>query len=265
MMKKIVDHTFVLCAYKESEYLEECIQSLENQTVKSNILIVTSTPNSYITTVAKKHKLKVIENTKKKKSLGIDFDFAIESAKTKYMTICHQDDTYQPTYLEEVSKTFDQNPIITFTNYNELRNGIVVSNNQLLKVKRLMLSPLKIKAFAPSIWIRRRILSLGCPICCPSVTFNKSIVKTPLFESNYRSDVDWQAWEKLSKCKGKFCYIATPLMNHRVHEESETSNVINGENGRTQEDFELFNKFWPKPIAKFITKFYAKSQKSNQL
>ena len=41
-------HTFVICAYKESSYLEECIVSLEKQTVKSNILMVTSTPNAFI-------------------------------------------------------------------------------------------------------------------------------------------------------------------------------------------------------------------------
>ena len=35
-------HSFVICAYKESPFLEECIQSLEKQTVKSTIKMVTS-------------------------------------------------------------------------------------------------------------------------------------------------------------------------------------------------------------------------------
>ena len=39
------EHTFVVCAYGESPYLEKCIDSLEKQTVKSRILIATSTPN----------------------------------------------------------------------------------------------------------------------------------------------------------------------------------------------------------------------------
>ena len=34
-----INHTFVICAYKESKYLEKCIQSLLHQTVKSNILL----------------------------------------------------------------------------------------------------------------------------------------------------------------------------------------------------------------------------------
>jgi len=38
-MKKFKKHTFVVCAYKQSEYLEECIQSLIKQNVQSNIII----------------------------------------------------------------------------------------------------------------------------------------------------------------------------------------------------------------------------------
>ena len=45
-------HTFVICAYQESEYLEECIRSLMRQTVKSEILMATSTPNPYIKKVS---------------------------------------------------------------------------------------------------------------------------------------------------------------------------------------------------------------------
>ena len=50
-------HTFVICAYKESAYLEECILSLKQQTVKSNIIMITSTPNDYIRTLAEKHEI----------------------------------------------------------------------------------------------------------------------------------------------------------------------------------------------------------------
>ena len=38
-------HTFVICAYKESAYLEECVKSLKEQKKESNIIMVTSTPN----------------------------------------------------------------------------------------------------------------------------------------------------------------------------------------------------------------------------
>ena len=56
------DHTFVICAYKESPFLEECINSLLNQTIKSNIIIETSTPNNYIDTYADRYGIKVFIN-----------------------------------------------------------------------------------------------------------------------------------------------------------------------------------------------------------
>ena len=53
--KKMKDHTFAVCAYQESPYLEECIKSLKKQTIKSNILIATSTPNDYIKGISDKY------------------------------------------------------------------------------------------------------------------------------------------------------------------------------------------------------------------
>ena len=52
------EHTFAVCAYKESPYLEECIESLKGQSVRSNILIATSTPNEYIKNIAEKNKIR---------------------------------------------------------------------------------------------------------------------------------------------------------------------------------------------------------------
>ena len=48
-MEKFNEHTFAICAYKESKFLEECIESIINQEVESNIIIATSTNNDYIT------------------------------------------------------------------------------------------------------------------------------------------------------------------------------------------------------------------------
>ena len=47
-MKTFDNHTFAVCAYGESPYLTECLDSLLAQTVKSRILIATATPNEFI-------------------------------------------------------------------------------------------------------------------------------------------------------------------------------------------------------------------------
>ena len=53
------NHTFAICAYKESPFLEECIQSLLGQTIPSTIIIVTSTDNAYIQNMAEKSHLEL--------------------------------------------------------------------------------------------------------------------------------------------------------------------------------------------------------------
>ena len=67
-------HTFLVCAYKESPYLEQCIKSLLAQTKKSNIIISTSTPCNYIQEIAKKYNIEVLINIEKKGNCrGVEF------------------------------------------------------------------------------------------------------------------------------------------------------------------------------------------------
>lgn len=258
-------HTFAICAYKESLYLEACIKSLLHQTVKSEILMVTSTPSLYLENIASKYNIPLYVNNGEN-GIVQDWNFAYSKVSTPYLTIAHQDDIYFETYCEEVLKQMlkSKMPLIGFCDYVEIRDEEKVYQNKLLKVKRLLICPLKLKKLQSSKFIRRRILSFGSPICCPSVMFARENLPFPVFSVGFRSDEDWEAWEKISKRKGQFIYVSMPLMGHRIHEDSETSAII-GDNQRTTEDYEMFCKFWPKWIAKLINKVYTTSQQSNNL
>lgn len=259
------NHTFVICAYKESAYLEECILSLINQSVKSNIIMITSTPNEYISNLANKYDIKLHINNGES-GIVQDWNFGYNLANTRYITIAHQDDVYSEQYAKKVLARLvnSKKPLIAFTDYGELRNGEFIDKNKMLSIKRLMMWPLECKIFCNSIWIRRRILSMGNPICCPSVTFCKDNMPDVVFNVKYRACEDWEAWEKLSKLKGEFCYVTDILMHHRIHEESETSIII-GDNVRSVEDYDMYCKFWPKFIANILIRFYSKAQNSNDL
>lgn len=141
-MTKRNDHTFAICAYKESPYLEECILSLKNQTVKSNIIMATSTPNEWIQGLAEKYEIPLYINTGEG-GIAQDWNFAYRQAKTDYVTIAHQDDIYEPNYLKmifgELKKGKD--PIVVFTDYGELRDGEKVQKSTLLTIKRILLLP----------------------------------------------------------------------------------------------------------------------------
>lgn len=145
-----------------------------------------------------------------------------------------------------------------------MRGNKKIYKNALLKTKRTMLMPLKFAPLRKSVFIRRRILSLGCPICCPSVTYVKSRIGENPFRNDYKSDLDWQQWEILSKKHGEFVYCPDPVMCHRIHGESATTEII-GNNERTKEDYDMYLKFWPPVIAKMLVKAYSKSQNSNEM
>ncbi|MCM1179160.1 MAG: glycosyltransferase family 2 protein [Clostridium sp.] len=258
-------HTFVICAYKESQYLEECILSLKKQTVQSHIIMVTSTPNDYIKEIAKRYDIPLYIN-KGEGGITQDWNFGYSQVETPYLTIAHQDDIYLEDYTAHLLKAFKKSkkPLIFFSDYAELREKQVVKFNQLLRVKRIMLLPMRIPGTKGSRFIRRMILAFGSPICCPSVAYARCNLPVPLFRDGFRSNEDWEAWERLSKLKGDFLFDKQILVYHRIHEDSETTAIIQDDK-RSKEDIIMYRKFWPEPIVKILTKLYAKGQKSNNM
>lgn len=307
-------HTFVVCAYGNSPFLNVCLESLLAQNVGSRVLIVTSTPNEEIRSAAKAYGLEVIVN-RRGQGIAQDWNFALQQAKTPLVTLAHQDDVYLPDYTKKVLAAYRKNrdAIILFTDYQELReadssleeaeilnhSGVVLRNfeveqpeygmeepdsesesmlfdpkradsnqdqmwhtaqSRLIRIKHLMLSPLRVPVFRRSIWIRRRVLSLGNPICCPSVTYVRSRIPQKLFAGDMRSNIDWQAWEQLSRRKGSFVYLPEVLMLHRIHSGSTTSELVS-DHARRQEDLYMFRKFWPGKIPEWIWRFYGENEK----
>ena len=55
-------HTFVICAYKESPYLEECIKSVIAQRDYSEVILSTSTPNEFIKNMCNKYAIPMFVN-----------------------------------------------------------------------------------------------------------------------------------------------------------------------------------------------------------
>ncbi|MBR0351172.1 MAG: glycosyltransferase family 2 protein [Clostridia bacterium] len=262
-MPEFNNHTFVVCAYKESKYLEECIKSLENQSVKSNIIIATSTPNTFIKEIAKKHNLELFIN-EGESGIGQDWNFGVSKAKTKYVTVAHQDDIYNTNYLEEIVNEINKNKdfIIAFGDYREIKNGEIVPLTKNLKIKKFLLS--KLKKDGNSKKAKMFALKFGSAICCPCVTINTHITGKKPYKIDLKCDLDWDTWYDFAQKNYAFLYINKEIMLHRIHEDSETSNLIQN-NVRLEEDFTMFKKFWPTPIAKFLMKFYKSAVKTNNV
>jgi len=253
-------HTFVVLAYKESEYLETCIKSVKNQSYKSNVLIATTTDNEFIRKLAKKYKLEVVVG--KHTNIGGDFDFAVQTGKTQLVTVAHQDDIYDYDYAKKIVMAYEKyrDSTIIFTDYYEIRGESKTLSNINLKIKRILLFPLRFKKLSKIKFIKRLVIRFGDSICCPAVTFVKDNCPKDIFLSDYKCDVDWFAWEKLSKLNGRFIYIKDKLMGHRISETSTTTDIIN-QGIRTKEDYDMYCKFWPKWFVKIINRLYRKSEK----
>lgn len=258
-----MEHTFALCAYGESPYLEACIQSVLAQQGDSQVIVCTSTPNALIQALCDKYHLPLKVNHAPS-AIHSDWNFALSQATTPYVTLCHQDDVYEPGYRAALEKAAEKGFSIFFTDYAELRGSEKRTGGKLLTIKRVLLLPLRLPVLQGMRWAKRWTLRFGNGICCPSVTYSMPDMPKPLFEPGLKSNLDWQTWEKLSRRPGRFCYVPRALMCHRIHAGSETSRII-GENQRGREDEQMFLRFWPAPVARLLTRLYAASEDSNAI
>lgn len=200
------NHTFVICAYGDSPYLEDCILSLKNQTTSSQLLLYTSTPSEYIATICQKHGLPLVTATGG--GIGKDWNNALSFVETDYATIAHQDDLYQPEYTSQILAHMTDQTTIAFSDYHELQDNAIRPANTNLKIKRLMLSTMKL--FSGSAFWRGRILAFGNPISCPAVTYNLKRLKGFTFSETMRVSLDWYAWYQINQYKGRLPMWPSP-------------------------------------------------------
>ena len=255
------DVTIVICAYKECEYLEESIRSVLQQSVKTKVVISTSTPNEFIYNLANKYTLEVWIN--KDGGHAKDYNFAIKTTNTPICIMAHQDDLFHPDFVKKSLQAINSSdrPIIAFTDYKEMHGDAVDAvDSRMVRIKRLLCCPMKIQWLSSTGFGKRIFQCIGNPITHPSVTYIKAEMPDECFREQYKADMDWDLWERLSKQTGRFVYVNEILFFHRMHEGTATSRPIENSSSRSNEDFELLCRFWPEWIAKIIMHFYKNAQ-----
>ena len=255
-MKAEDKHTFVIMGYGESPYLEESFQALKKQTVKSRIIMTSSTPNEYQENFAKNNNIPFIVNPDRQGFAG-DLNFAYASADTDYVTMVHQDDLLMPQYAELCIKNADRyhDTLLVFTGYIEYFNGTISNDSLNMKVKKLILKThFPFKSNLKSNLAKRSLLSFGNPISCPSIFYVKKNIGDLKFNHEYKVSPEWEALVRLARMKGRFVYVKKKLHAYRVHGGQITSV---GLEHRKREDKLVFNLLWSGPIATFLIKFYS--------
>lgn len=260
-------HCFSISAYMESPYLESCIKSLMAQTVKTEIIMCTSTPNQHISSLAEKYNIKLYVRNGES-DIRSNWNYAYDMADSEYVTVVHQDDIYGKRYAEgflqclskyERTRMGKKVPVsMFFSDYLPIKNGKIGDKDINCRLRRLLKLPLKNVRLAGSRVVKKGVLSLGNSILCPSVAYNKKVLGDSIFTSDLQFNIDWDTFLKLSAVKGVFLYCDYPLVGYRIHENAISKEFIDTSK-RYDEDLFMFKKFWNEKNARFIMRFYVKA------
>jgi len=246
---------FVVPACGRPAWIERCLDSLERQTHPSAVLITTSTPNGYLSDIARRRGV-ALEVNPSAGGIASDWNFALSRATRPWVTLAHQDDSYAPDYVESclgaAARTGE--PLLVFTRaIEEFRNGRQWSPNTV--IKQLMCDGVflgRTSIHAPS--QKLLLLRFGDPIPCSTVMINRRRVPDFAFAEGWRCSLDWWAWLALARTPGAFAYVRRPLVRRAVHAEGATVAWLDH---RAAEDERILRELWPRPIAIALSALYS--------
>lgn len=260
-MRKVynTNHTFAVCAYQDSPFLEECLRSLTGQNEPTNIIVCTSTPSPYINKLAEKYGLPVYER-EGESDIQEDWNFAYDQAQTQFVTIAHQDDIYAPQYTQVLFEKIRRYPDLSifFCSYEAIKGEVRIKRERSCMVKRLLCLPVSFTALADRAWLKKSCLCLGNGISCPMITYNRNITGKSIFQSSLKYALDWEMNLKIAEGPGRFVYVRRPLGCYRIHDGATSKQFILNHK-KENEDREMFAHFWPGWMVDLIMKAYKKS------
>lgn len=262
-----MNHTFVIPVYLAAPNLPTLVESLRVQTGDpSEILLATSTPSTELEAFAKGHGLALHINPRRI-DIAADWNFALSAARTQFVTLAHQDDYFASSYVARLSSALRRHAdgVLAFCDYSEHTPRGTRATNINLRIKRA----LRQRGFGRRECIANtrdkvRLLSLGNPICCPSIMFNRSLLANFRFPAGFQTNLDWMAWLELARRPGGFVYVRGRLVSKGVHAGSETTTTI-ANRAREREDRAIFDALWPRPVAAALAALYRLGYRANRL
>ena len=252
-------HSFAVCAYGDSPYLEDCLRSLRRQTLSSELLICTSTPSDHIALLAEKYAARLCVRDGVP-GIGADWNFAFSRASGMFVTLAHQDDVYGRHYTERLRAAAERwEDLVLFTTQSAtLKNGKIQRAGAPELVKLLLRMPLRLEGLADRTALKRLVLRLGNPVICPSCAYRKSLCGAAPFSERHKFILDWEFLYELAARGGRWICEERPLLLYRVHADAATAVCI-GDHVREQEEAEMFRRLWPAAVADGILHYYRRS------
>ncbi len=251
-------HEFVVLAHGDSPYLPECLRSVCTQQEESRVIVTTSSPSAYIFGIARSFGV-TVHVCERKAGITADWNFGLERASADIVTLAHQDDVYYPGFAQETCRLFhiSSNASLCFTDYDEIdARGHALARGRVLKIKRLLRAyAVGEREVVESRSRKRRLLSFGSVIPCPSVSLNRRLIPGFRFSDDFQINLDWDAWWRLHALEHPFVLSRNVLMGHRLHRDAETSRGKR-DGRRMDEDRKMFRRIWPLPVADVLATLY---------
>lgn len=170
--------TIIIPFYKEVDHLENCLDSLVNQTDKSfDILVVNDKSPVSCESLLKKYSIniKLIDNDNRYGALGNMFHCMELPVKTKYVMVFHQDDILNPIYVEYFNKNIESFKDSVFI----MSKMLFFYDLDMLKFQQINTNE-KIHEFVDNVTLAKKFLD-GEYLCFGSVVYNKQLIDTRLF------------------------------------------------------------------------------------
>lgn len=198
--------SIVLCTYNAQTYLDECIQSLLQQTYADFELIIVD-DGSHDGTLAYLNALTDprIRIISLETNHGLIFarNKGFDEARGIYIAIMDADDIAHPRRLEEQLKVLQGGEVDVCGSFHTSLDGRTGKR----RARRSATSDSDIRA----------LLSIYCPLCNPSTSARADVLRQHRYNTAYPHAEDYGLWCDIATHGGRFLNIAQHLLTYRLH------------------------------------------------
>lgn len=198
--------SIALCTFNSIEHIDQCINSLLQQTLADFELIIVDDGSTDGTV----EYLKRIDDKRVKliilgENHGLIYarTQAFATARADYIALMDADDIAHPRRLEEQHNLLKNGQVdVCGTRYQTLDMG----NNRLRK-RTSYVRDADLKA----------LMTIYCPICNPTVSFKTKLLEISGYQEKFRHAEDYAFWTALAAAGCLFEIIPMHLLTYRIH------------------------------------------------
>jgi glycosyltransferase involved in cell wall biosynthesis len=198
--------SIALCTYNSIEYIDQCIDSLLQQTLQEFELIIVDDGSTDGTV---EYLRGIPDGRVRLLILGENHGLiyartqAFAAATADYIALMDADDIAHPRRLEEQFRVLEAGPVdICASRYQTLETG-----THRLRTRTSYVRDADLKA----------LMTIYCPICNPTASFKRKLLAVTGYQERFRHAEDYAFWTALAASGCVFQIVPRPLLTYRIH------------------------------------------------